>query len=128
MSTIVERLPSRHKVSWKGWIIALIAAAMVAAAFGSYVALRGGASSSPAIVQTVKPTIPVIPEKNLQSGEAPGGARILEERNVGGIDGTVTQSTSGATDLGTADTGGTSSNAPAGSSTNCLYAVRGGPC
>jgi hypothetical protein len=129
MSTAIETLPSRHKVSWKGWVIALAAAALLAGAIGTYMALQNGSPAAPSIVQTVKPSIPAIPVKNLQPGAPAAGPQIAEMRDVGGITGTVTQPTSGQTHqgkTGSADTSsGTSSSTPGSPPPNCL---RGGPC
>jgi hypothetical protein len=128
MSTAIETLPSRHKVSWKGWMVALLAAAIVAGAFGTYLALRGPAASSPSIVQTVNPPSRVTPVENLQPGAVPRGQGIMEERNVGGIDGTIIQPATGLEDQGKIDTGSSSTNAPGSPNPNCLSTVSTGPC
>jgi hypothetical protein len=85
MSTAIETLPSRHKVSWKGWVITLAAAALLAGAIGTYMALQSGSASPPNIIQTVKPATLIPPAENLQSGAPAAGPVIAEMRDVGGI-------------------------------------------
>ena len=131
MSTAIETLPSRHKVSWKGWVITLAAAALLAGAIGTYLALQsGGTASPPSIVQTVKPSIPAIPVQNLQPGAPAAGPQIAEMRDVGGIPGTVTvtQTTSGQGHQAKTGSADTSSSAPGTPPPGCLNIVRGGPC
>jgi hypothetical protein len=128
MSTAIESLPSRHKVSWKGWVIALAAAALLAGAIGTYMALQNGSAAAPSIVQTVRPSIPAIPVKNLQPGAPARGPVIAEMRDVGGIPGPVTQQTSGQAHQGQTGSAETSSSAPGTPPPNCLNIVNGGPC
>ena len=128
MSTAIETLPRRHKVSWRGWVIMLAAAALLAGAIGTYMALQGGSASPPNIVQTVRPSIPAIPVQNLQPGAPAAGPQIAEMRDVGGIPGTVTQTTPGQEHQGKTSSAGTSSSAPGTPPPNCLNVVNGGPC
>ena len=124
MSTAIETLPSRHKVSWKGWIIAVVAVGVLGAAVGSYMVLRSGGGSSPSVVQTVKPSVPAIPQTNLQPGAPANGPVIAEFRDVNGVSG-VTQPTSGQQNQGQTGTADTSSSTPGIPNPGCL---RGGPC
>jgi len=125
MSTAIETLPSRHKVSWRGWVITLAAAALLAGAIGTYMALQSGSGSSPAIVHNVKPAT-LTPVKNLQPGYA---GQVIPNR----IDGQYLprpagQSQDATESGGKTDAGGTSSSAPGSPPTNCLNVVNGGPC
>jgi hypothetical protein len=125
MSTAIETLPSRHKVSWKGWVITLAAAALLAGAIGTYMALQSGSASVPNIIQTAKPAT-LTPVTNLQPGYA---GHVIPNR----IDGKYLPKPAGqsqdATESGgKTDAGGTSSNASGSSGTNCLSNVQGGPC
>jgi hypothetical protein len=131
MSTAIETLPGRHRVSWRNWIIALAAFAMLSAALGSYLALRGGAAS-PTIAPTAKPSVAVAPERNLQPVATPQGSVIKEMRDVGGIPGYPTsapQPTSGS-DLKATTSSSTGHNGQpsSGSPPDCLSNVAGGPC
>jgi len=127
MSTAIETLPSRHKVSWKGWVIALAAAALFAGAIGTFMALQSGSAPTPSIVQTVKPAT-LVPVQNLQPGAPARGPTIAEMRDVGGIPGTVSQNTSGQANQWTTDSADTSSSTPGTPPPGCLNIVRGGPC
>ncbi len=128
MSTAIETLPSRHKVSWKGWVIALVAAGMLAAAFGTYMVLRSGGTSSPSVVQTVKPSVPTIPQTNFQPGAPANGPVIAELRDVGGVSGVVGQPTTGQEQQGKTGNADTSSSSSGDPSSNRLSTTRACPC
>jgi hypothetical protein len=127
MSTAIETLPRRHKVSWKGWVITLAAAALLAGAIGTYMALQSGSVSPPNIVQTVKPAT-LVPVTNLQPGAPAAGPVIAEYHNVDGVNGTITQPTFGQGTQRTTDGADTSASTPGSPPLNCLNTVRGGPC
>jgi hypothetical protein len=127
MSTAIETIPNRHKVSLRAWVIAVTAAALLAGAIGSYMALRSGTGSSPAIVQTPRPSA-IAPVKNLQSGAPPAGQWIKESRDVGGINGIVTTPSYGQSHQATPGTSGSSSSGTNGSNAECIATLGGGPC
>jgi hypothetical protein len=125
MSTAIETLPSRHKVSWRGWIITLAAAALLAGAIGTYMALQSGSASPTKVVQTVKPAT-LTPVTNLQPGST---GQVIPNR----IDGQylpkpIAPNQDAIESGGKTGDGGTSSSAPGSSGTNCLSNVQGGPC
>jgi hypothetical protein len=125
MSTAIETLPSRHKVSWKGWLIALLAAAIVAGAFGTYMALRSPSGSSPSIVQTVNPQARITPVENLQPGS---GGQVIPNRIDGKYLPTPIAHDEGTQGSVKADTGSTASTAPGSPIPGCLNTLRAGPC
>ena len=126
MSTAIETFPSRHKVSWKGWVITLAAAALLAGAIGTYMALQGGGSATaPKIVQTAKPAT-VIPVTNLQPGST---GQVIPNRIDGQYLPTPIGQSQGTTEIsGKTAAGDTSSSAPGSPPLNCLNIVKGGPC
>jgi hypothetical protein len=127
MSTAIETLPSPHRVSWKGWVITLAAAALLAGAIGTYMALQSGSASPTKIIQTAKPAT-LVPVANLQPGAPAAGQVIAEMRDVGGVSGVATRPASDQGTKDTTDSSGPSSNTSGSSSTNCLSNVQGGPC
>ena len=127
MGARVEALPARHRLSRRGWIVGLVAMAMLAAGLGTYMALRTGATPTPAIVQTPKPPTGVVQSQNLQPGSTAGP--VIPNRIDGIVDLPEDQPNAVSTYPSTSETGGTSSNAPVGSPPpGCLSLVRNGPC
>jgi hypothetical protein len=129
MSSKIEALPlPRQKApgSRIWWIAALLAALLVAASLGSYLALRqsGSEANPPAGHSVVVP--PAAPA--LRPAQPPSGPQVKEIRDVGGLTGIPRQVIdTGGTGSGPAEIGGSDSSNAQPRSSEC-WMVRHGPC
>ncbi len=129
MSSNIEALPlPRQKApgSRIWWIAALLAALLVAASLGSYLALRqsGSEANPPAGRSAVVP--PAAPA--LLPAQPPSGPQVKEIRDIGGLTGIPGQVIdTGGTGAGPAEIGGSGSSNAQPRFSEC-WMVHHGPC
>jgi hypothetical protein len=129
MSSKIEALPlprQKAPASRIWWIAALLAALLVAASLGSYLALRqsGAGANPPAGRSAVVP--PAAPA--LQPAQPPSGPQVKEIRDVGGLTGIPGQVIdTGGIGSGPAETRGSNSSNGQPRSSEC-WMVHHGPC